>query len=115
MSIVYTASKSTPCPICGGDNCTATHFGMYFCWRTFESVPGFHCIGISESGCGKFWPDDVDAPLPHEHNGHEHNGHEHNGAAYSRNGHVGHVGRKKKPATDFAKYLSENGCNARER
>jgi hypothetical protein len=68
-------------------------------------VPGFNYWRDDRLGFGLLWPDDVDAPLPHKQNG----------TAYSRNGTSGHRGRKKKPTTDFAKYLSENGCNASER
>jgi hypothetical protein len=84
---------------------------LYFCWRTFQDVPGFRFVKVNKSsGCGEFWPDDLDAPLPHRQNGHEQNG-----DVYSRNGTFGYGSRKKKLAIDFAKYLNENGCNARER
>ena len=107
-NIAWRASKSTPCPICGGDHsCSAWDYGLYQCWRTHQDVPGFNYLKDDRLGFGLLWPEDPDAPLPHKQNG----------AAYSRNGTSGHGGRKKKtkPTTDFARYLSENGCNARER
>jgi hypothetical protein len=52
-SIVWRATKSSPCPVCGGDHaCAATRDDLYFCWRTHRDIAGWFYFGDSANGFG---------------------------------------------------------------